>query len=270
MELIAAARILRRQWILVAVGLAAAILLAVTMLRAAHSRELAEASQGVLLSTPDATVLNLTSDIADTMPDRATLLADLMMGDSARAQVARAADVAPAELAIRGPAMGITQVATALPVAAEALSAPVAAYAVDVATQDPTAGSGVPLISVTVTGANPVLAARIASATATVMKRLTQGKARSPGVIAHLLGSPSVQTVSAPTAKRRTILPVAASILLFCLWCSAIVVASGIRRGMRRRRWTRSVRAGSQRSGRAGSEPTPVTDAARARASQPA
>jgi hypothetical protein len=232
MELIAVLRILGRHRILVALGVALAILIAAAMLARAHTARVAEASQSLLMSTPDATVLDTTSKIAATLPDRATLLADLMMSEGARDRVARRARVSPSQLAIRGPAVGITQVATALPVAAEAASAPEAPYAVEVSTQDPTVGSGVPLITVTVTGADSTTAEDIASATVAVMREIAQGGTRASGILAYALGPPSVQTLAAGS-KHKTVLSLVAGVGFLCLWCTGIVVAGGIRRRVR-------------------------------------
>jgi hypothetical protein len=235
MELVAFLRTLARHRVAVLAGLVLSIAAGVAMLKlGGHSKPVAHASGRVLLATPNATASDTDSKIADTLPGRATLLADLMSTNGAASSIAHDAHVSPSQIAVRVPAMGMTQLAVPLPVAAEQAALPSGTYLLHVTTQDPTTGNQVPIIGIAVTGPDLATAKRLVDAARKQMQTaVSTGSKRGPAVIVEPLGPARGQVLTAAKSKA---LPVAAAVLMFGFWCSAIIVTAGLARRARARR----------------------------------
>lgn len=235
MEIVSLLRVLARHRLLVVAGLVLALAIGtLTWRRSTQERTAASAWSNVLVTMPSATASDLASDIADTLPDRAALLADVMASDTNRAAIASDSGLRLSDLAVRVPAMNVIQLPVPLPVAAQQAGTPVADYVATLATQDPTSGNGVPIIGVAVSGPRLDVAKRIVAATTRRMRQVVDiypdGRET---VLAQPLGRPQGQTT---VVKGRMVLAIVAPLGVALAWCSAIVVISGLSRRSRVRR----------------------------------
>lgn len=221
MELVAVLRILARHRLAVFAGLIAAVVAAGGMYKLTNKTTVvAYASGSVLLATPGSTASAANPQTAYILPDQSALLADLMSTANARLDIARAARIPVAELGVRVPAMGVTQVDTPLPGAAEQTSFPAATYLANVTIQSPATSDGSPMIRVDVRGPNVAITDRIVDAARKEMERVATTK-QSTSFVVEPLGSPT-GTAYGHGARKST--PVALGIILFGLWCCAVVV----------------------------------------------
>ena len=243
MEVIAILRVLRRHRIAFLLGI---ILTCVVGFAAAKSSgkvaHVGEARGGLVLISPGATASDLDSRIADTIPERTTLLADLMTTQEARAGIARVAKLPQSDFVVRAPAMGPPQIPIPLPVAAAASGMQVAPYVALLTTQDPTTGNGVPIIGVTVSGPDPHVSARVAAGVIAQMQRLVrQQTARSAAVVVQAQPLGTIQTSVVAVSSGKSMAAIAA-LMIFVLWSSAIVVIDGLAARARRHRHLATLR----------------------------
>ena len=227
MELVGVLRILARHRLLVVAGLVVSLIGAGAMFKLTDKTTTSAISWGrALMTTPRSTASDIDPRVAETLPERTTLLADLMTTLTARQDIARSAGVPIAQLGIRSPAMGVAQVAIPLPVAAEQAGLPHATYVADVT---PAAGGQVPIIGVTVTGPSTVVADRIVDGLIGEMRSVGNSQ-RGHAVIVEPLGRPTARIFSHGARKSTAAL---LALGVFGLWCSVIVVVSGLARRSR-------------------------------------
>jgi hypothetical protein len=249
MEIVSFLRILARHRVAVTFGVVLAALAgAATYKLSSKSHDTAIAWGNMILAEPHTTPSALDSRISGSLADRATLLADLATTESARNAIAHAAGLPAADVAVQGPAMGAPQIPIPMPVAAQPVALPTALYTASVSTEDPATGSQVPIIHVMVTG--PVLATeeRVVTAVMKSMEGIVGSPIHAAGVsslVAQPLGAPQV-VVEAPSSHK--VFAVLVPIVVLIMWCSAIVIGSGLARRARSRRGrTRGTRFGVRR-----------------------
>ena len=137
MEIVGFLRILARHRIAVTLGVVLAVVAgAATYMLSSKGHLRATAWGSVILAEPHTTPSALESKASGSLPDRATLLADLMTTESARVAIAKAAGLPAPDLAVRGPAMGPLQIPIPMPVAAQPVALPSALYTASVSTED--------------------------------------------------------------------------------------------------------------------------------------
>jgi hypothetical protein len=243
MEIIAILRVLRRRWVFVAIGLALSAVIAVATIKAGGASQLEGRAWGsLLLGAPDSTASAYDNRIADTIPERATLLADLMTTEAARSGIARIAGVAPDDFVVRGPAMGAPQVPIPLAVSAEASGLQVAPYLALITTQDPVTGDGVPIIGINVFGSSAAVAARIVNGVRGEMSTLVrQETTTSPpaAVFAESLGPVETATQTVSAGGKST--GATAAVMILMVWCFGVVVLDAVVRRRRARRRAREL-----------------------------
>jgi hypothetical protein len=252
MELVAVLRILARHRLAVLAGLIIAAAAAVGMYKLTNKTTVVAYSSGsVLLAAPGTTASTTNPQTAYTLPDRAALLADLMSTAGSRQDIAREAHIPTAQLAVEVPAMGVTQVATPLPEAAEEASLPAATYLARVTTQNPAISDEAPIIAVAVRGPNVVIANRLVDAVRREMQRLTTSKGPS-SLVLEPLGNPTGQAYGHGGRKS---IAAALGIVLLGLWCCAVVVLSSTGKRWRTRRRRRRL---ASHTGGLAADPAPT------------
>jgi hypothetical protein len=233
MELVAVLRILARHRPAVIAGLIISVVAAVGMYKLTNKTTVVAYSRGsALLATPGTTASTTSPQTVYTLLDRAALLADLMSTASSRQDIAREARIPPAQLAVQVPAMGVTQVATPLPAAAEEASLPAATYLANVTTQNPAISDEAPIIAVAVRGPKVAIANRVVNAIRGEMQHLATSKGHF-SLVVEPLGHP---TGAAYGHGARKSMAAAVEIVLFGLWCCAVVVMSSFGKRWRTRR----------------------------------
>jgi hypothetical protein len=238
MEMIAILRVLQRHRLLALAGLPLAALVGLALMYqvslfppglASKDHASGVATQRLLIAAADAPSFGLGTDITGTLAGRAVLLGDLMSTDAVRADIARRAGLTPSELAIIGPSQGKPPLEISLAVAAtEVANATTEPYLIAVS-----ADGTIPIISMSVAAPNAAGAARVADAAAAsllqVMKDKTKG---APGLQIERLGLPQAKTI---VDGPRKVMGVAAAFVFMVLWCSGIVLCTGLLRQWRRR-----------------------------------
>ncbi len=181
-------------------------------------------SARVLIDAPDDPSYDVESTIAETLGMRATLLSDLLSTGSESARIARAAGVDPDELVVLGPSAGAPPLALTLAVrAAEAARSAPAPYKLIIEASERTG-----IIKLTAGGADPARTAAVVEAATSSLRRITTGSADGPSSLRVVPLGPIATTRVVDDGRRP--LGIAAGIILFGLWCGAIVVVSGLRR----------------------------------------
>lgn len=242
MEYLSILAVLRRHLILVGLGALGAALLAIAIhqqasflpgrLTAAATTAHA-ASTRLLLDARREPTVDIGSGTADTLGLRAGLLADLLTTESARAEIARAAGIRPAELAVIGPAMG-----------APPLAIPLAIRATDAATTTTqpyvltlSADLLIPIVTLRAGAPDVAGAARLAVAARATTERIVATRAtRGAGLRVRRLGAVRTATT---VGRPPTLVGPAVGIFLFGLWLAAVVVGDGLLRHRRGRRTPR-------------------------------
>ena len=225
-------RLLLRHRLLIVVGALLALLVAVSVIYrispgsphfASRSTTSASATARVLLSAPPEAAADEFSGIDRTMGTRAKLLGDLMSTEPVRANVARDAGLAPHELAIFTPAA-----------VAPNVRIPLAVFAAQAATQTSsergvvaiTADGQVPLLLVRSYAADAAGATRIATATVKGITELVASR-QEPGAgfkVERLGQITAVTKVENPSKAVALI----AAVVIFSMWCSAVVLVAGL------------------------------------------
>jgi hypothetical protein len=244
-EIIAILRVLRRHRILTALGIVPAVLAGLAVLfhvallppkLERRATTVGSASARVLLGAQEQPTPHLEASMNDSLGTRALILADLMATDEARARIAGGAGLAEGEaVAVYGPSTAAPPVAIPLATkATEAAGLSPEPYRLTVSTD-----GRVPIITLRATGADAAGAAKIVEAAAGALEQLLpSGTARRPGLLLQRLG-PAVGT--AHTEQPKAPVAVFGALVVFVLWCAAVVLVSGVARYRRGRRVPRGV-----------------------------
>ena len=183
-----------------------------------------------LIDTPDSQLVYASPKAADTLSMRATLLADLLASDELKAKIVRAAGLRPAQVEILGPSQHVEPV-TPTPLVTQALVAaarPEAPYRLSIYSDGST-----PLIAADAQAPDARSARALVDAARTslegLLPQLTAG-ARS-GVVLEELATPAPEEVA--THSRARLIALAAAMLVFPLWCAALIMGSGLAERLR-------------------------------------
>jgi hypothetical protein len=236
MELVGILRLLVHHRLLVAVGalmavaigtkLAVNVSLSPLKLTSRDSTEIF-ATARVLVDTPNQPAVNLESDIADTAAPRAPLLADLLATDRVRAMIARSAGLTPDQLVVFGPSSKRLPLSIMLAVRATEASRIVREPAV----LDLDANGQIAIISIKAIAGDPTRAVRIADAATANLKLLVAGRPPNAYALRIEQLGPTASTIK--RSGHSVALGLAASIILFAMWCAAVVVLAGLARHVR-------------------------------------
>jgi hypothetical protein len=239
MEIVSILRVLRRHRILVALGVALTAFLVLTMsyrvsfLRpslASKQQTSGLASARVILAARTQPAFDLESQITDTLGTRAALLSDLLSSDNVRARIARGAGLQPSQLAVLTPVWGPPAIDVALPVSAtEAAGLTYEPYVLSV-----TSEGKIPIISLTTTGPDALRAAKVANAGVAAVTELIASKSFGrPDIVVEPLGPARARTLV--TGPKKAI-AIGAALVVFAVWCTAIVFLSWFTARRRRQR----------------------------------
>ena len=228
MELVGALRVLLHHRRAVAVGALVACCVGMFLLYSSRERTTGYATARVLIDAPNAPATDLRSEVAGTLAPRASLLADLMTTEAARAATARAAGLRASQVAIVGPA------ALAPPTVPVELAARTTEAARDVrepyvlsVSSDVTA----PIATLQATGPDVAGTARLVDAGTEVLQTVIARREPTRAQIhVERLGTVAAGPV---TERPSRAMGVIAAGLLFILWCGAVVVLAGLARHRR-------------------------------------
>jgi hypothetical protein len=184
----------------------------------------------VLVDTPNQPAVNLESDISDTAAPRAPLLADLLATDRVRARIARSAGLSPDELVVFGPSSKRLPLSIMLAVRATEASRVVREPAV----LDLDANGQIAIISIKAIAGDPTRAVRIADAATANLQLLVAGRRRNEYALRIEQLGPTASKIK--RSGNSVALGVAATIMLFAMWCAAVVVIAGVARQVRESR----------------------------------
>jgi hypothetical protein len=241
--------VLRELWsrrLLVVVGLAVAVSIGILVAFkvglglpptfAARQYEVGIASAGVLVDSPSSQVIDLgggqsKADIVS-LSARARLLANLMATSPLKDRIARRAGVAPDAMIASAPTEGLAQKPSPLTTGASRVSA-----------SDPDArvltvyvNEALPIITADAQAPSPAAAAAIAGAAVTELNLyLTSTAAADKVPDARRLVVKPLGPARSATVRRgpRKLFAIIAFIVVFGLWCAAIMLASGLARSWR-------------------------------------
>jgi uncharacterized protein involved in exopolysaccharide biosynthesis len=239
MEIISILRVLRRHRFLVALGVVLSVLVALKMSYqvsfmppslASKQQTSGVATAKVVIAGRTQTAFDIDSEITSTLATRAAILADLLSADDVRARIARGAGLQPDELAVLSPVWGPPTVDIALPTAAtEAARLTHEPYVLGV-----TSAGNVPIISFKATGPDPVRAAKITNAGIAAVGELIAARSRGrSNIVVERLGPALGRTLV--TGPKKAI-AIVATLVVFAVWCTAIVFLSWFKSRWRRRR----------------------------------
>lgn len=231
MELLATLRLLWARRRAVAVGAVLAMAVAALLAKGGGTAGTVGAASGsVMLDTPESQLITVQPKGSETLPTRTLLFADMMARDDVRAEVARAAGVAPADLDILPP--------TARQEAP--VSTPLVDQASDIAasTRAPNvvnvyADGLTPIVTIDARAADKATAlALVNAATKTLTGMLDKVSPGQPSRFsADVVTAPHSKVVT--TASREPVLAAIAAIMVFLAWIGAILVGSGLARWLR-------------------------------------
>ncbi|HEY2055851.1 MAG TPA: hypothetical protein VGH14_18110 [Solirubrobacterales bacterium] len=230
MGFVALVRVLWRRRIAVLVGLVAAVAVGVVGIKMkGPSTAATSSSSRVLIDTPRSLVATANAPGALTIYQRARVIADLMATESAEAEVARRAGLDPDEIAVLGPgAAAPPLVISGIAEQAAEVVRPVAPYLVSVEVTP-----GLPILTITATGADLETAVSVGNAAVATLPAVARA---APGggdsVRVETLGEPNIATTV--SGGRKTI--AAMALVLFGVWCLAVVALDRPLRRRRRRR----------------------------------
>jgi hypothetical protein len=239
MELINIARLLWGRRIVVGIGLLVAV--AVGALAAngqlpgsggSAAPKARNASIRVLVDTATSQLVTPDPRSADTVAARAVLMADLMASDAAKAEIARRAQIKPAQLAVLAPGVTVPTIPTKLSErTATTLEGAPEPYAVTLYAE-----GEVPIVAIDARAPGAPEARALARAAAATMASLTAPPTpeMKRGFVAQALGPPVV--AKAKSGSGPAVFAVAAFLATFGIWCGCVVLASGLTPGPRRSR----------------------------------
>jgi hypothetical protein len=225
MDLVRALSAIRAHLRLTAAGAVVAVFVAIAaagLLPTAGPQSTGAGQARVLVDTPRPLAGDVQAFGIDTIGARSALLAELVASDRMKPLIARSAGLRASELTVIVPSMGSPRVSMPMPdrAAATATMSP-AAHVLTVTTD-----ARMPVITLRATAPDPAAAGRILAAATTTLA----SAARSPGggetLVARPLGRADVTAIVSRGAPRRR-LAVAAALLAFGAWCTAIVLADG-------------------------------------------
>lgn len=243
MGFVALLRVLWRRRIAVLVGLLLAIAVGVLGIEMKGPPTATTSSTSrVLINTPRSLVATAKAPGGLTIYPRARVIADLMATEGAEAEVAHRAGLEPSEVAVLGPgAAAPPLVITAIAEQASEVVRPVAPYLVSVEVTP-----GLPILSITATGPDLRTAVALGEAAVATLPAVAHA---APGggdsVTVETLGEPNIATKI--SGGRKTI--AAAALLLFGVWCLAVVALDRPLRQRRRRRAALRVRTAGGAAG---------------------
>lgn len=233
MELVAFLRGIARHPVLVAAGLALALLIAIsTVYRvsllppslADRTTTSATATARVLLSTVDGLPYEEQIRLQTTVPNRGTLVADLAATEIMQRRIARLARVPRDQLAVFGPAAG----PPALPVPIATEAAEVGNVAPVASTVRLTASTSLPIITVRVSAPDAATATRLADATRTGLGDIVRARSGDHDVLrVQPLGPVSARAVVDAPKKAMALV---AFVLVAAVWCGGVALLDGLRR----------------------------------------
>lgn len=250
MELVAFLRGIARHPLLVAVGMALAVLVAVSAIYrvsllppslADRTTTGGTATARTLLSTVDGLPYEEQLRLQSTVPNRGTLVADLAATEASQRRIARLAGIPRSELAVFGPAAGPP--AVPVPVAKEA--AEVGNVAPVPSSVRLTGSTSLPIITVRATAPDTATASRLAEATRTTLVEIARARSGERQVLRlQPLGPVSARPIVNAPKKAMALI---AFVLVAATWCGGVALFDGLRRrgpapalaGPRRRRLVR-------------------------------
>jgi hypothetical protein len=229
MELLKILHALWARRFMVGLGLVASLAIAALGIRGAPPATITwVASARVLIDTSDSQLVNVLPLAVETLPLRAELAADAVATDRLKAQVARDVGIRADELDIIAPAAWAEP-----PVSDELVSQAVkfagqtrAPYVVSLY-----ADGLSPIVSIGANAPDARRATMLANATIAVLKASIAPPVGSRGFV--------TETVTAPHAaalvhrSRHALFALVGAIAVFVLWCTAVLLASGLRRRVR-------------------------------------
>ena len=236
MDLLSTFVVLRRRWVLVCFGALASIALGLFAgyrvsiappQLSSRATESGAATVKVLVDTPRPLLAAARTLGDDTIAARAALLGSLLARDDVRLRIASAAGVKPSELAIDNPYLG-APIATPLSRSAVEVSRPAAPDLLTVSLED----ARVPIVSITAETADAAAAEPLADAATAALGSLARGAVAGDGPPVRLeqLGPVAMESVPAGSGALKAI---AVAVVLFVLWCTAVVLFDRIRRRRR-------------------------------------
>jgi hypothetical protein len=237
MGFVALLRVLWRRRIAILVGLIAAVAVGVVGIKTkGPPTSTSSSTSRVLVDTPRSLVATAKAPGAPTIYPRARVIADLMATGRAEAAVARRAGLDRDEVAVLGPGAAAPPVViTAIAEQATEVVRPVAPYTVSIEVTP-----GLPILSVTATGADLDTAVALGEAAVATLPTVARG---APGggasVKVETLGEPNIATKV--SGGRKAI--AAAALFLFGVWCIVVVALDRPLRQRRRRRAQLRLRA---------------------------
>lgn len=234
MELMSVLRQLRRRPLLAVAGLLPALLAAAIAGGviavgpfASGGASSAVASSRVQVDTPRPLAADLGAS-NDTIAVQTALLAESLSDAETRIALARGAAIAPEELSVRSPGIEQTVRSPLARVAEQAASGGAGAYTlrIDLTPQ-------VPIMTLVATAPDRASAMRLVMAAPAVLEGLAERRSRDPRrrISATQLGAARSRTI--PAEEANPVIAVFAGIGVLVLWCCAIVVLGGLRRGWR-------------------------------------
>lgn len=235
MESVGILRALWRRRALVALGALLAILVGVSALyrislsSMPQKRETLSAFsvERLLVDTPNSLVADAQAPGAASIVIRAILLGDLLSSPEARATIAREAGLSPAEIDVIGPSTTVPEVATPLAEKAIEVTRPGRPYIVTVGQE-----SNLPILSVRATAPSPEEAAKLTRATTATLDALGgEGQATGGDVAIEPIAKAQTGAIATSPGKTKA---VGLAMVVFFLWCVAIVVFDRFLRRARR------------------------------------
>lgn len=225
MDILRILGVLWRRRLLVGIGALAAVVLCV--LPVGRSAPSGQALSRVLVDTPTSLLADVGARGSSTAAMRASLLADLMASDQAKAAIARGARLPAGELVIHSPSGDPPLVANPLAERASiATAAATARYALSIR-PDPR----VPIISISAFAPDSRSAAKLAESATASLAATARGPAGKRSVIAlRPLGPVDASEVAGPSSQMRNRILV---LVAFLFWCGVLVVAAGVVRWWR-------------------------------------
>jgi len=231
-EIISILRMMGRHRWAIAAGLPIAALIGLSMLYnlsvfppklGSKERTSATAAARVLISQPDLSTFTLDSDSHQTLPTRAILLADLLMTDVARVEIARDAGIDPEQLTILGPETGPSPLEITLATeATAAAAAPTGPYLLTAA-----ADGHIPIITLRGFAPDQQTAIRLTSAANRTLRRTVAAKSgEMPNLITDRLGAPSARIIVDGPKKA---MAVVAFLVFFTFWATAVIIFFALR-----------------------------------------
>jgi len=231
-EIISILRVMRRHRWAIAAGLPIAALIGLSMLYnlsffppklGSKERTSATAAARVLISQPDLSTFTLDSDSHQTLPTRAILLADLLMTDVARVEIARDAGIDPEQLTILGPETGPSPLEITLATeATAAAAAPNGPYLLTAA-----ADGHIPIITLRGFAPDAHTAVRLTSAANRTLRRTVAAKSGTmPNLITDRLGVPTAKVIVDGPKKAMAAI---AFLVFFTFWATAVIIFFALR-----------------------------------------